>query len=384
MALNDREQIRDNINKSKRILIITKRDPSGDSLGSMLALYLILNKMEKDVTVVSHGTPNILYKFLPYFHQITNELASTKDFIISLDISNTQVGEFSYKIEGNKLNIYIEPKQGKFGEKDVSASPAKPKYDLIIALNCADFAYMGRLYEENTDFFYETPVINIDHRADNENYGNINLVDLTATSTAEILYELTKDWGSNLIDEDIATCLLTGIIADTDSFQNQQTTPKSLQIAAELINAGADQQKIVQNLYRTKELATLKLWGRLLARIKQDKKFRLVWTLADLPDFQKTASSPRELSGVAEELISTSPEAEVILILARTAPGKIKGLIYTTKNESAAKLANLFDGSGNERSATFEFAKDNLIEVEKEVIDTLRACRSGKTKPDQD
>jgi len=87
---------------------------------------------------------------------------------------------------------------------------------------------------------------------------------------------------------------------------------------------------------------------------------------------------------VAEELISTSPEAEVILILARTAPGKIKGLIYTTKNESAAKLANLFDGSGNERSATFEFAKDNLIEVEKEVIDTLRACRSGKTKPDQD
>jgi len=377
MALSEREQIKDNIKKSQRILIITKRDPSGDSLGSMLALYLILQKIEKEPTVVAHGTPNIIYKFLPHFHQITSELESTKDFVISLDVSNAEVGEFSYKIEGKKLNIYIEPKQGNFGEKDVSAAPAKPQYDLIISLNCPDFAYMGKLYEENTDFFYETPVINIDHRADNENYGNINLVDLTATSTAEILYDLAQDWGENLIDEDIATCLLTGIIADTDSFQNQRTTPKSLQIAAELINAGADQQRIVQHIYRTKDLATLKLWGRLLARIKQDNKFKLVWTLADLPDFQKTGASPKDLMGVAEELIGTSPDAEIILVLARINPGKIKGIIHTTKNENAAKLAGLFDGSGNDRSAAFEIAKDSITEAEKEVIDTLRACRSG-------
>ena len=378
MALSEQEQIKNNIDKSKRILIITKRDPSGDSVGSMLALYLVLQKMEKDVTVVAHGTPSMIYKFLPKFHKITSELSSTKDFVISLDVSHAEVGEFSYKIEGNKLNIYIEPKKGKFGEKDVTAAPQKPQYDLIIALNCPDFAYMGKLYEENTDFFYETPVINIDHRADNENYGNINLLDLTATSTAEILYELIKKWPGNLIDEDIATCLLTGIIYDTDSFQNQQTTPKSLQLAAELINLGADQQKIVQHLYRTKSLPTLKLWGRLLARIKQDTKYKLVWTLADLSDFQKTNAGPQDLTGIAEELISMSWEAEIILILARIAPGKIKGLIHTTHNQSAVKLAGLFNGSGHERLASFEIDKDNLIEVEKEVIDTLRACYSGR------
>lgn len=378
MALSEEEQIKENINKSKRVLIITKRDPSGDSLGSMLALYLVLQKMEKDVTVVAHGTPNILYKFLPNFHKVTSQLTSTKDFVISLDISNTKVGEFSYRMENNKLNIYIEPKKGNFVEKDVTASPARPQHDLILALNCPDFAYMGRLYEENTDFFYETPVINIDHRADNENYGNINLLDLTATSTAEILYQLIKSWEGNLIDEDIATCLLTGIIYDTDSFQNHQTTPRSLQISAELINLGADQQKIVQNLYRTKPLATLKLWGRLLARIKQDKKFKLVWTLADLVDFQKTDAKPQDLSGIAEELISTSPDAEIILILARVAPNKIRGIIHTTKNENAANLANLFNGSGHEHLASFEMERNSLVEVEKEVIETLRACRNDK------
>lgn len=383
MALSEQEQIKNRIDKSERILIISKRDASGDSMGSMLALYLTLKKIGKEVSVVSHGTPNILYKFLPNFHQITSELTSTKDFIISLDISNAAVGEFSYKIEGNKLNIYIEPEKGEFDSQDVSAQPAQPKYDLIVSLNCPDFAYMGDHYENNPNFFYETPVINIDHRADNENYGNINLVDVTATSTAEILYELIEDWDENIIDEDIATCLLTGIITDTNSFQNQQTTPKSLQISAELINLGADQQSIVHNLYRTKSLNKLKLWGRLLARIKLDSKYKLAWTLVDLSDFQKTNSQPQDLSGISEELISSSPDAEIILILARVAPQRIKGFIHTTKNQNAAKLANMFNGSGNDRSAVFELEKSNLIEEEKNIIETLRACRNGKNSDDQ-
>ncbi len=375
MALSKTDQIKRNIEQSKHVLIITKRDPSGDSLGSMLALYLALQKLEKQVTVVAHGTPNILYQFLPSFHKVTAKLENSKDFVISLDIANADVGEFSYRMEDNKLKIFIQPKKGSFKPEDVSSESMRPKYDLVIALNCPDFDYMGKLYEENTDFFYETPVINIDHRASNENYGNINLVNVTATSTAEILYDLIKEIDSGLIDEDIATCLLTGIISDTNSFQNQRTTPKSLQISAELIDKGGDQQKIVQNIYRTKELSTLKLWGRLLARIKYDENIKLVWTLADLMDFQKSQASPSDLEGVSEELISTSPDAEIILILARIAPQKIKGIIHTTNNESATKLASLFNGSGNEHCASFEIERSELIEAEKEVIEAIRASR---------
>ncbi|EKD49152.1 MAG: hypothetical protein ACD_63C00254G0009 [uncultured bacterium] len=375
MALEPKEQIKELIKKSKNTLVITKKEPSGDSMGSMLALYLILKKLEREVRVVAHGTLNLIYRFLPEFHKITSTLENTKDFIISLDVSNTKVGEFSYKMEDNKLNIYIQPKNGVFNPKDVSAQNTKPKYDLIVALNCPDLEYMGKLYEENTEFFYETPIINIDHNASNENYGNVNLVDLTATSTAEIIFGLAKDFGENLVDENIATCILTGIIADTDSFQNHKTTPKSFQIAAELISLGADQQKIIQHLYRTKTLSTLKLWGRLLTRIKYDPKSNLVWTLAELEDFEKANANPSELRGISEELIATSPEAQVILILARIAPKKIRGIIHATKNENAAKFAALFNGGGNEQTAFFEVESDNLIETEKDVIETIRACR---------
>lgn len=378
MVLSEEQQIKDLVGRAKNILVITKRDPSGDSVGSMLALYLILKKLQKNVTVVAHGTPNLLYNFLPSFQHITAELSSTRDFIISLNISNAQVGEFSYRIEGEQLKIYIQPKQGSFDPKDVSAQLAKPKYDLILALNCPDFAYMGKLYEENTDFFYATPVINIDHRANNENYGNVNLIDLTATSTAEILYRLARDWGDNLITEDIATCLLTGIIADTNSFQNERTTPQAFQVASELIAAGADQQMIIQRLYRTKTLATLKLWGRLLARIQYDPAHRLVWTLADITDFAKAEAKPADLDGIAEELIGNSPDAEIVLILARFAPKKIRGIIYTTGGFSAAKLASRFNGSGHERLASFELERDDLLAAEKEVVQTIKDGLRGK------
>lgn len=378
MVLSEEQQIKDLVARAKNILIITKRDPSGDSVGSILALYLILKKLDKNVIIVAHGTPNILYNFLPNFQHITAELSSTRDFIISLNISNAQVGEFSYRIEGDQLKIYIQPKQGAFNPKDVTSERAKPKYDLVMALNCPDFAYMGKLYEENTDFFYETPVINIDHRANNENYGNVNLLDLTATSTAEILYRLAREWGDNLITEDIATCLLTGVIADTNSFQNERTTPQSFQVASELIAAGADQQTIIQRLYRTKTLATLKLWGRLLARIQYDAEHQLVWTLADLPDFTKAGAKPADLDGIAEELIANSPEAEIILVLARIAPKKIRGIIHTTSSVSAAKLAGLFNGSGHERLASFELERDDLLVAEKEAVQTIKDGQRGK------
>lgn len=369
------QQIKDLVDKSKNILVITKKEPSGDSVGSMLGLYLALAKMEKNVQVVSHGSPDMIYKFLPSFYKITKELESTKNFIISLDVRNAQVGEFSYKIEGDKLNIYIEPKDGEFTPEDVNAEKSKPKFDLVLAINCPDLEYMGKLYEENTEFFYETPIINIDHRASNENYGQVNLIDITATSTAEILFDVLSKIEENLIDEDIATCLLTGIIYDTDSFQSQSTTPKAFQVASELVSLGADQQKIIQHLYKTKSLATLKLWGRLLARIKHDPKSKLVWTLVDISDFEKSGSSPKDIEGIAKELISTSPDAEVILILARTKPKTIKGFIYTTANEDASKFAALFGGKGTIREASFITDSDNLIETEKDVVETIKTCR---------
>ena len=92
----------------------------------------------------------------------------------------------------------------------------------------------------------------------------------------------------NLIDEDIATLLLTGIITDTGSFQNANTTPKSFAVAAQLISYGARQQEIIQHIYKTKQLSQLKLWGRILSKIQTDDSHKIVWSVVTQQDFRDT------------------------------------------------------------------------------------------------
>ena len=100
------------------------------------------------------------------------------------------------------------------------------------------------------DFFYQTPIINIDHQTHNENYGQINLIELKALAVVEIIFSLINKWDKNLIDEDTATCLLTGLYDKTWGFKSSQTTPQTLNTADQLINLGARQNKIVYNLYQ--------------------------------------------------------------------------------------------------------------------------------------
>ena len=105
--------------------------------------------------------------------------------------------------------------------------------------------------------FYETPVINIDHHASNNDFGQINLVDVVAASTTEVLYkvllEAEQKYEKKLITEDVATLLLAGIITDTGSFQHANTSPKSMEVSAELLDLGARQQEIIKNIYKTKK-----------------------------------------------------------------------------------------------------------------------------------
>ena len=75
---------------------------------------------------------------------------------------------------------------------------------------------------------------------------------MTAASTAEILVGIIEALGQNLLDDDVATCLLTGMIADTGSFQHPNTTPKALTVAAQMVGFGARQQEIIKHLFKTK------------------------------------------------------------------------------------------------------------------------------------
>ena len=226
--LTQEQQIFEQIKKADNILVTFKSAWSGDAVASSLALFLFLKKLGKNVEIAAEKLDSDkLYSFLPGYSEIKYELANLRKFIISLDITSTKVSQIKYQREENKLNFIISPKNGWFTEDDITTDTSGFKYGLIIAVGTPDLESLGRIYDNDTEFFYQTPLINLDHNSTNEGFGQINFIELTAVATAEIIFSLLDSYSRDLIDEDIATCLLAGMIAETKSFKTNNVTPRA-------------------------------------------------------------------------------------------------------------------------------------------------------------
>lgn len=374
MGLTLNQQIFELVKNSQKILVVFKKNYSGDALASALAIFLLLKKLDKKVELVCQDfVVPINYAFLPAINQIKPEISCLKQFIISLDIKDNKVKDFSYDVKNDKLNIYLTPQKGYFDEKSISCKSGKYKYDLIITLDTDDLESLGNIYDKHTDFFFNTPIINVDHNADNEQYGHINLVELTKTSTSEIIFDLLEQYDINLLTPEIATCLLTGMVSKTKSFKSQNVTPRALNIASQLILNGAQRDLIVENLYRTKSINTLKLWGKVLARLKNDPSYNLAWSYLQQKDLIELSMQNPDLQEVIEELITSAPEAETIILFYENQDKKISGLIYTSKNYDSLQLAKPFNPFGNKRLANFELDQTDLVSAGKQVIESVKA-----------
>lgn len=373
MGLSVFEQIKEAAVKSNTILVTTAKRYNTDAIAGSLALSMFLEKLGKKVKVVCAGysiSPS--HNFLPKSEEIMSDLSSLRKFVITLDVAKTKVEELSYDIKDDKLNIFITPKNGYYEDRDVNTSSGGFAYDLIFTLDTPDLDSLGPIYEDNREFFYMMPIVNIDHNPENEYYGQINQVDLTATSTSEIIFELLKKFREELIDEQIATNLLTGIISKTKSFQSPQVTPRTLSIASHLIASGARRDEIVKNLYRTKSIATLKLWGKALSRLRADLDNNVVWTILNKEDFQRSGAKEQDLRGVIDELIINTPEAKIVLILFEKGDGHVHGIVSTEEKIDALDALKGYNPKGTKDFTEFIIRNISLAEAEKQVLAQLR------------
>lgn len=373
MARETEEQIKELIGKSKKILITTKAKPTGDGLASCLALKRALFKINKNAEVIidSFVLPQE-YSFLPDVSEIKTEVIKLKKFIINLDVSQTGIDELSYDLEGNNLKIYLSPKRGVFTPADLKFQTSQFAYDLIITLGVSDLESLGKLYDHHRDFFYQIPVINIDNSPQNEQYGHVNLTDITATAVAEILYRLINNWPEKIIDEPIATALLTGMIAGTKSFKTANVTPNSLTLASQLIELGAKRQEIITHLYQTKTINTLKLWGRILARLQSYPQYKLIWSKLNPHDFTESSSQESEISGVIDNLIAMSPLVEIIILFYQTSLNETKVIARSLGTTNILNLTRAFSPQGDKGEVLFTLNK-NLEEAEKEIMEAIIA-----------
>ena len=375
--------------RAEKILIVPHARPDGDAACSALALFLILQKMgKKNVRAVCADPIPSNLQFLPDHENFEQNDFFPEILKIVGDAPGVEIEKIDSRKRGENLEIEIVPRGGKFKLENFEIEKTAEKFDLIVSVDTADRQQLGSVFSKNPELFADNFVVNIDHHVSNEKFGNLNLIVPTAASTTEVIFseilpELKKVTGKNFLDEKIATLLLCGIITDTGSFQNPNTTPKSFEIAADLAEAGARQQEIIRQIFKTKPLSQLKIWGRVLSKIKNEPVYRFVRSEICSADFQKASARSEELEGVLDTLLSNAPGAEVVLLLKEREDDVVSGSLRTTTPAvDATEIAKIFGGGGHRQAAGFKISLegksfDEIASFVAEKIRKFQATRLG-------
>lgn len=349
MMLSPLQQAIDLIQKNKNVLITLPENLNGDSLGCALALEAALKNLNKKTEIASSETIPEKLKFLSGLENVKSEISSKRDFIISINTAKNKISRLRYEKEDNILKVFVAADQ-KIEERDIKLEAGSFFYDLIITLDAPDLESLGGIFENNTELFFDKPILNIDHKAANEYFGEVNLVEPTAAACAEIVAGLIEALGPNLINEPSATALLTGLITKTHSFQNTKTTPQALSLASLLITRGGEQEKIIQHLYKTIPLNRLRLWGRLLNRLDLDEQKNIAWFGATTEDFSATQTSPRDLIFLLEEIDDLFPQINLNTVLWFDETNTVWALVRSKQPQILQKINLELGGSlKNER-----------------------------------
>jgi len=220
------------------VVILLPENATRDGLAAALALYLSLTQMQKTVTVAYSKPPIVGWSHLVGVNKLTQKLGN-KNFVVSLDYTEGSIDKVSYNIEGNKFNLVIEPRVGAplFNEKNVSYSYSGMNADLIITLDAQTRESLGKYYQDNKQLFEEKPVVVIDNKTANTQYGKINVV-RPAASISEIVTQFIIDTQMP-IDGDIASNLYDGIVVGTRTFSSSAVGADTFEAAAYLLRQGA-------------------------------------------------------------------------------------------------------------------------------------------------
>ncbi len=345
MTLEPQEQFKNFLEKSQDILILIPENPSGDAVGSAWALYFFIEKLRKRATVAFSDHLSQKFDFLPRPENIRSSVDGSRDFVLSFNITRNKITNVrTEEVDGKLLNIHLTPEKGSLDPRDFSFILAKFKYDLVIVLDSQDLERLGKIYEDHPDLFFEVPIVNIDYRSTNENFGQINIIDVTASSCSEIVYSLLENIKPDIIEKVIADSLLAGIISATDSFQKKNTTPKAFLASAALMGKGADQQEIVRWLYKNQPLHILKLWGRAMSKIRWEEKARLAWAELTVEDFVQSRATDKDIFPILDKLKENYSEGKIFMIVYNDTPSSAVAILKS-ELEIIKKLHPFIDGA---------------------------------------
>jgi phosphoesterase RecJ-like protein len=300
--------IRDN----DRFLLTTHENPDGDALGSLLAAKLALDQLGKDSVVYLYGEAPLPREY--GFMQL------------------------------NRIGRTL---------------PSDAGERVLLALDCANASRIG---PDRALLDVAPLVIDVDHHHDNTRFGAINLIVPDASSTGEVLRDILTALGVELTPE-IAESLYIALVTDTGRFQYSNTTPRTLRLAAELVEAGADVHRVFQRVYENVEFAKLKLLARALERAEVYEGGRLVVSYLLRSDFHQVAAAETYSEGIIDHLRAVEGADMAALIRESTrAEGPTRRVSLRTSHDEfdVSAIARKQGGGGHRQSAGF--ASDDSIE----------------------
>jgi phosphoesterase RecJ-like protein len=273
----------------------THREPDGDAIGSLLGLRWLLEGCGKAVTVscVDPAPPEL--DFLP-------------------------------------------------GVGDIGRRPPAGQ-DLVVALDAGDLGRLGDVVTEEGWRSLDTLVV--DHHASNPGFGDLNVVDPSASSTAELVLRLADAMGL-AVDPTAALCLLTGLVTDTIGFRTPSTRPATLAAAQRLMAAGADLARINQAVFYRRPLAALRLIGRALANLEVRQGLGLTWLARS--DFEALGAPAAEARGISSFLAGAA-ELRAVAVLHERADGTIDVSMRSKPGVDLVAAASALGGGGHPQAS---------------------------------
>lgn len=247
MDATAKQQIVERVKQASNILVTVSNNPTVDQLAACIGLTLLLNKMGKHATAVFSGKVPSTLEFLQPEKTIETNTNSLQDFIISLD--KNKADKLRYKVEDQVVRIFITPYRTSLSEKDLVFSQGDFNVDAVMALGIKDRTQIDQAISIHGRILHDATVISVNAgQGTAPQLGQLNWQDAAASSLCEMLVSISEALGANLIDNQMATAFLTGIVAETARFSNAKTSPKVMTMSAQLMAAGANQQLIVSKL----------------------------------------------------------------------------------------------------------------------------------------
>lgn len=241
-----KQQIVDNIQTVDTILVTVGSNPSVDELSAALGLTMYLNDLGKHATAVVSGALPPAINFLEPEKTFESSVDSLRDFVIALD--KEKADHLRYKVEGDVVKIFITPYKTVITSKDLEYSQGDYNVEMVIGLGVTDQDHLDKALAAHGKIFHDAVVATIG--TEPSTLGTIDWVEESASGLSEIAASLTESLQSaeKPMTPQVASALLTGVVAVTERFSNDKTTSQTMSVSAILMSAGANQQLIASKL----------------------------------------------------------------------------------------------------------------------------------------